>query len=241
MVQPAMGRTPRETLDRCAARAEADGHSMLGSAFAESGVLLVELPGPWGRAGLTESRLDARVAAALEIKARQAGLRAIRDPAPWTDLGRQYAAVDDRRLSPRYAITALGDLRQRGRPARTAVGPTQRRRGGRTCLPRLHAWGARRVLRDPRTPDGCGAGCAPSGQRVGMQPSRRAPLQRQRAGAAERSPVRTRPAGGCALADRRDRQRQRPASACSRAHRRDTRQRRQRSQRSWKRAGRCHA
>lgn len=47
----------------------------VGSAFAEAGVLLVEQPGPWGPAGLTESRLDATVAGELQARARAAGWR----------------------------------------------------------------------------------------------------------------------------------------------------------------------
>ena len=55
---------------------------MLGTAFAQSGVLLVEQPGPWGHAGLTASRFDPAVAVALEQRAAAAGLRvlAIRRP-----------------------------------------------------------------------------------------------------------------------------------------------------------------
>lgn len=60
---------------------------MLGTAFAQPGVLLVEQPGPWGHAGLTESHFDTGVARALESRARDAGLRvlAIRRPGAHAD------------------------------------------------------------------------------------------------------------------------------------------------------------
>jgi len=39
---------PRETLDRCALRAQLRGDPMLGTAFPAARLLLVEQPGPWG-------------------------------------------------------------------------------------------------------------------------------------------------------------------------------------------------
>jgi hypothetical protein len=73
---------PRETLERCALRAQLRGDPMLGTAFPASRLLLVEQPGPWGRAGLTESRFDPATAAALEQRANAHGVRvqAIRRP-----------------------------------------------------------------------------------------------------------------------------------------------------------------
>ncbi len=73
---------PRETLDRCALRAQLRGDQMLGTAFPASCLLLVEQPGPWGRAGLRGSRFDHATASALETRATAAGLRvlAIRRP-----------------------------------------------------------------------------------------------------------------------------------------------------------------
>jgi len=69
---------------------------MLGTAFEQPGVLLVEQPGPWGPAGLTESRLDREVAIAVEERARTSGLRtlAIRRPGR-SDSGRvrRWAAL----------------------------------------------------------------------------------------------------------------------------------------------------
>lgn len=73
---------PRESLERCALLAQLRGDPMLGTAFPAPRVLLVEQPGPWGRAGLRASRFDARTAAALEQRAGAAGIRvvAIRRP-----------------------------------------------------------------------------------------------------------------------------------------------------------------
>ena len=55
---------------------------MLGTAFPATRLLLVEQPGPWGRAGLRGSRFDHATAAALEARAADDGLRvlAIRRP-----------------------------------------------------------------------------------------------------------------------------------------------------------------
>lgn len=55
---------------------------MLGTAFPASRLLLVEQPGPWGRAGLRDSHFDHATAAALEARAQAADVRvlAIRRP-----------------------------------------------------------------------------------------------------------------------------------------------------------------
>ncbi len=73
---------PRETLDRCALRAQLRGDPMLGTAFPAARLLLVEQPGPWGRGGLRDSRFGAAVAATLEARAAAEGVRveAIRRP-----------------------------------------------------------------------------------------------------------------------------------------------------------------
>ena len=68
---------PRESLERCALRAQLRGDPMLGTAFPAARVLLVEQPGPWGRAGLRTSRFDPATASALEQRAAAAGLRVI--------------------------------------------------------------------------------------------------------------------------------------------------------------------
>lgn len=72
------------------------GDSMLGTAFEQPGVLLVEQPGPWGHAGLTESRFDSELAVAVEQRARTFGLRtlAVRRPGRSTGDGpRQWALL----------------------------------------------------------------------------------------------------------------------------------------------------
>jgi hypothetical protein len=66
---------PRESAWRCALRAQLRGDAMLGTAFPASRVLLVEQPGPWGHAGLADSRFDRTVAEALAGRVRDAGLR----------------------------------------------------------------------------------------------------------------------------------------------------------------------
>ena len=68
---------PRETLERCALRAQLRGDPMLGTAFPAGRVLLVEQPGPWGRAGLRESRFDHVVAGELERNAAAKGIRTL--------------------------------------------------------------------------------------------------------------------------------------------------------------------
>jgi hypothetical protein len=73
---------PRETLDRCALRAQLRGDQMLGTAFPAARLLLVEQPGPWGRDGLTTSHFDTEIAQQLIARAGRVGTRvlAIRRP-----------------------------------------------------------------------------------------------------------------------------------------------------------------
>jgi hypothetical protein len=90
---------PRETLDRCALRAQLRGDPMLGTAFPAARLLLVEQPGPWGERGLRDSRFDADAAQALEAKANAAGFRVqvIRRPGRTPRGGvRRWALVDTR-------------------------------------------------------------------------------------------------------------------------------------------------
>jgi hypothetical protein len=68
---------PRESLERCALRAQLRGDPLLGTAFPARRLLLVEQPGPWGRAGLRESRFDHNVARALEDRAVSQGVRVL--------------------------------------------------------------------------------------------------------------------------------------------------------------------
>lgn len=90
---------PRETLDRCALRAQLRGDPMLGTAFPAARLLLVEQPGAWGRGGLRNSGFDRDTAQALEARAHAAGLRvlAIRRPGRTPrGITRQWAVVDCR-------------------------------------------------------------------------------------------------------------------------------------------------
>jgi hypothetical protein len=66
---------PRDSPERCAVRAELRGDVMMGTAFEQAGVLLVEQPGPWGHAGLAASHFDLDVADRLGRRADEAGLR----------------------------------------------------------------------------------------------------------------------------------------------------------------------
>lgn len=90
---------PRESANRCALRAQLRGDPLLGTAFPAARLLLVEQPGPWGRAGLRESRFDPAIAAAVEKRASSAGVRvlAIRRPGR-TPRGvrRRWAIADTR-------------------------------------------------------------------------------------------------------------------------------------------------
>lgn len=90
---------PRESAHRCALRSQLRGDPMLGTAFPAARLLLVEQPGPWGHAGLRDSRFDSAIAAALERRAGAAGLRvlAIRRPGR-TPRGvrRRWAVADTR-------------------------------------------------------------------------------------------------------------------------------------------------
>lgn len=72
---------------------------MLGTAFPAARLLLVEQPGPWGRAGLPESRFDPEIAAVLERRAADAHVRvvAIRRPGRTRPgAARHWAYVDTR-------------------------------------------------------------------------------------------------------------------------------------------------
>lgn len=66
---------PRESAWRCALRAQLRSDPMLGTAFPAARVLMVEQPGPWGNAGLSDSRFDRDVARAVERRAQHAGFR----------------------------------------------------------------------------------------------------------------------------------------------------------------------
>ena len=99
MTKPHSAPHPRETLDRCALRAQLRGDPMLGTAFPAARLLLVEQPGPWGARGLRSSRFGRDAADALEARASAHGVRvqAIRRPGR-TPRGaaRRWALVDAR-------------------------------------------------------------------------------------------------------------------------------------------------
>lgn len=80
---------------RCSVLSRLRGDSMLGSAFEQGGVLLVEVPGPWGHDALMDSRLDRDVASTLIHRAGEAGLRplAIRHHGRAEHSGRKQWAV----------------------------------------------------------------------------------------------------------------------------------------------------
>ena len=66
---------PRETLERCALRAQLRGDPMLGTAFPAARLLLVEQPGPWGERGLRDTRFGVDAAEAVLRNALDAGVR----------------------------------------------------------------------------------------------------------------------------------------------------------------------
>ncbi len=98
---------PRESLERCALRAQLRGDAMLGTAFPAARLLLVEQPGPWGERGLRDSRFGRAAADALEAWAARSGIRvqAVRRPGRTArDTVRRWALIDtrDRRESLRW-------------------------------------------------------------------------------------------------------------------------------------------
>jgi len=85
--------------EQCAVQAGLRGDPMLGTAFPASMLLLVEQPGPWGRAGLADSRFDRATAHALIGRMHRDGVRvvAIRRPGRSVVTGpRRWAIADCR-------------------------------------------------------------------------------------------------------------------------------------------------
>src|SRR6478752_1157608 len=66
-----------ERSEQCTVQAGVRGDPMLGTAFPASMLLLVEQPGPWGRAGLLDSRFDRATAHALIGRLDRRGIRVI--------------------------------------------------------------------------------------------------------------------------------------------------------------------
>jgi len=85
--------------ERCAVQAGLRGDPMLGTAFPASRLLLVEQPGPWGRAGLLDSRFDRAVAHRLVARLDREGVRviSIRRPGRTTTASPRRWAVSDSR------------------------------------------------------------------------------------------------------------------------------------------------
>jgi len=72
---------------------------MLGTGFPAGRVLLVEQPGPWGRAGLSESHFDSATALALERRAGREGIRVLAARRPGRSVpgeARAWALLDCR-------------------------------------------------------------------------------------------------------------------------------------------------
>lgn len=94
---------------RCADAARDRGDDLVATAPPARRQLLVEVPGPWGRSALTESRLDHYVAGRLAERAAHAGVRVlvVRRPgrAPADGAGRAWALADTR---PGHEAVAWG-------------------------------------------------------------------------------------------------------------------------------------
>lgn len=85
--------------ERCATQAGLRGDPMLGTAFPASRLLLVEQPGPWGRAGLLDSRFDRAVGHRLVARSGALGVRVLAIRRPGRVIAedtRRWAAVDCR-------------------------------------------------------------------------------------------------------------------------------------------------
>jgi hypothetical protein len=61
----------------CTALSEANGEALIGTAFVESVLLLVEQPGSWGSEGLAASGFDSEVAGELKRRLQPAGVRVL--------------------------------------------------------------------------------------------------------------------------------------------------------------------
>lgn len=88
-----------DRFDRCSIQATLRGDPMIGSAFPAGRLLLVEQPGPWGRAGLLASRFDRALAHRLVGGLEPLGIRvvAIRRPGRHVPQGgRRWAVADCR-------------------------------------------------------------------------------------------------------------------------------------------------
>jgi hypothetical protein len=85
--------------EQCSVQAGVRGDPMLGTAFPASRLLLVEQPGPWGRAGLPESRFDRAIAHRLIARLDRQHIRVVMIRRPGravVDGPRRWATVDCR-------------------------------------------------------------------------------------------------------------------------------------------------
>jgi len=141
---------------RCSVLSAQRDEPMLGTAFTEPGVLLVEQPGPWGHAGLSASRFDPAVAEALSARTRAAGLRvlAIRRPAGGFDGPRRRWAV--------WRPPARGGV---GSPAGGGAGA-----GGRTSASAHRALLANGPAEPDRSERASGSGSGGEGARTARGP-----------------------------------------------------------------------
>ena len=98
---PAGSQRPARTIEppeRCSVQAGQRGDPLLGTAFPASRLLLVEQPGPWGRAGLAQSRFDRTTAHRLIARLDPQHVRviAVRRPGRSSTDRRRWAVVDCR-------------------------------------------------------------------------------------------------------------------------------------------------
>lgn len=103
---------PADGSERCAAQAALRGDPMIGSAFPAARLLLVEQPGPWGRAGLLASRFDTAIAHRLVGRLERLGIRVVAIRRPGRHVGnrpRRWAAVDCRPGRERIFWGHFGD------------------------------------------------------------------------------------------------------------------------------------
>lgn len=103
---------PDDRFDRCSIQAALRGDPMIGSAFPAARLLLVEQPGPWGRAGLLASRFDSALAHRLVARLEARGIRVVAVRRPGRHLpdgSRRWAVVDCRPGRERITWGRFGD------------------------------------------------------------------------------------------------------------------------------------
>ena len=156
-----------------------------GTASRHRGWLLIEQPGAWGRNALLESKLPTEVAAAIDERRRDAGVRVLlirRGPGPASSDRRRWAFARTTATDPVLGggwfsdPAELLDLDLAGMASGEVPVPDT---GVGAAGRRLHPWSPRPVLcrqRSPRRP----APASGRGGRVGVLARRRRPVRRQR-------------------------------------------------------------